>query len=76
MRSGLFILAVVVFLGMVARSAQADLWGTNLLANPDAEAGALVSSATLSSLVTPRRMPADEVWMAVNVPVPKETRTP
>jgi hypothetical protein len=39
MRSGLFILAVVVFLGMVARPAQADLWGTNLLANPDAEAG-------------------------------------
>jgi hypothetical protein len=42
----------------------------------NAEAGALVSSATLSSLVTPRSMPADEVCKAVNVPVPNDTRTP
>jgi hypothetical protein len=39
MRNRLFILAVVVFLGTSVLPAHADLFGTNLLANPDAELG-------------------------------------
>jgi hypothetical protein len=41
-----------------------------------ASAGALATSVTLSPLVVPRRMLADEVCSAVKVPDPNETRTP